>query len=269
MELEDYYFLENIKMFLSKKSPQVRLPKYCKSLYELCINYNVKAFCLASSIIEVGVDIDRLSVMSIIGQPKTTAQYIQVSGRVGRKADERLGLVVTIYNNSKPRDKSHYEDFRGYHQRLYAKVEPSSVTPFSRPAIKRGMKAITVANIRQTSSVNVKPSDIDVSVIERWITELFKLRGSSMTEDEKIYLTSYLNKFLQRWDKVKTAYNEWGQLRPDSEPAQQDLLLPLGTSPKASSKIVCPTSMRNVDGESALWITGVYDQFEEEDDEGE
>ena len=269
LELDDYYFLENIKMFLSKKSPQLRLPKHCRSLYELCINYNVKAFCLASSIIEVGVDIDRLSVMSIIGQPKTTAQYIQVSGRVGRKADERPGLVVTIYNNSKPRDKSHYEDFRGYHQRLYAKVEPSSVTPFSRPAVKRGMSAITVANMRQTSPVNVKPNDIDTSVIERWITELFKLRGNSMTEDEKTYLSSFLNKFLHRWDKVKTTYNEWGQLKLDSEPAQQDLLLPLGTPRNAKAKILCPTSMRNVDGESALWITGVYDQFEEEDDEDE
>ena len=109
------------------------------------LHYYVKSFCLASSIIEVGVDIDRLAVMSIVGQPKTTAQYIQVSGRVGRRVPERPGLVITIYNNSKPRDKSHYEDFRGYHQRLYAKVEPSSVTPFSRPALKRGLAAITVA----------------------------------------------------------------------------------------------------------------------------
>ena len=90
--------------------------------------------CIASSIIEVGIDIDRLSLMCIVGQPKTTAQYIQVSGRVGRKWWERPGLVCTLYSPGKPRDRSHYEHFRSYHQKLYAQVEPTSVTPFSEPA---------------------------------------------------------------------------------------------------------------------------------------
>lgn len=87
--------------------------------------------CLASNIIEVGVDIDRLSLMGIVGQPKMTAQYIQVSGRVGRRPDERPYLIVTIYSNQNSRDKSHFEHFIGYHQRLYAQVETTSLTPFS------------------------------------------------------------------------------------------------------------------------------------------
>ena len=265
IDLEGYYYLEKIKVYLGNQNPKLKLPKNCKRLYELCSNYDVQAYCLASSIIEVGIDIDRLSVMSIIGQPKTTAQYIQVSGRVGRKPDERPGLVVTIYNNSKPRDKSHYEDFRGYHQRLYAKVEPSTVTPFSRPAIKRGLKAITIAYARQFSPIDAKPSDINKSVIESWEIELFKLRANSMTNDEKTHVTTKFKELLNHWDNLKTSYNEWGQLKPDSEPAQQDLLLPLGAV-KPKGKICCPTSMRNVDNESSLWITGVYDQFEDEEE---
>lgn len=265
LNLEDYHCIENIKLLLDRKVPSVKLPINSKKFFDLCFNYNVQAYCLASSIIEVGVDIDRLSVMSIIGQPKTTAQYIQVSGRVGRKSDERPGLVVTIYNNSKPRDKSHYEDFRGYHQRLYAKVEPSTVTPFSRPAIKRGLGAISIANARQFSPLDAKPSDISKSLIEKWSAEFITLRENSINKDEHADLTAFFSQLIKRWDKIKTTYNEWGQLKPDSEPAQQDLLLPLGFIGNARSKILCPTSMRNVDDESSLWITGVYDQFDDED----
>ncbi len=101
--------------------------------------------CLASNIIEVGIDIGRLSVMAIVGQPKTTAQYIQVSGRVGRRWEVQPGLVTIIYNASKPRDRSHFEKFRTYHQQLYAQVEPTSVTPFSPQALQRALHAAMVA----------------------------------------------------------------------------------------------------------------------------
>jgi hypothetical protein len=108
--------------------------------------------CLASNIIEVGVDIDRLSVMAIIGQPKTTAQYIQVSGRVGRRWTERPGVIFTLYSNRNSRDKSHFEHFNEYHQRLYAQVETTSVTPFSDASLDRGLSAVMIAFLRQRFS---------------------------------------------------------------------------------------------------------------------
>lgn len=129
-----------------------------KFISDLKTRYTPKAnkaidVCLASNIIEVGVDIDRLSLMMINGQPKSTSQYIQVSGRIGRKTNERPGLVVTIYNPQNSSDKSHFEHFNEYHQKLYSQVEVSSVTPFSQFSINRGLPAALIAFIRQSFSL--------------------------------------------------------------------------------------------------------------------
>jgi hypothetical protein len=261
IKLGQYHDLECISNYLKGKG--VKLPECSKRFYDLCLNYYVKSFCLASSIIEVGVDIDRLAVMSIIGQPKTTAQYIQVSGRVGRRVPERPGLVVTIYNNSKPRDKSHYEDFRGYHQRLYAKVEPSSVTPFSRPALKRGLAAITIAALRQFSPIDTKPENIDISLLQKWILEFIELREIAMSDDELKDVKDSLNRFLSSWTRRIKTLDEWGKLTFNGEVQQNDLLFPLGLSGNFKGKLPCPTSMRNVDGESSMWITDVYSNFDD------
>jgi hypothetical protein len=102
---------------------------------------------LATNMISVGVDIDRLGLMLVTGQPKNTSEYIQATSRVGRSADGP-GLVSTVFNWARPRDLSHYERFEHYHDTFYKHVEALSVTPFSARALDRGLSGVMVALMR-------------------------------------------------------------------------------------------------------------------------
>lgn len=102
---------------------------------------------LATSMLQVGVDVPRLGLMLMVGQPKNTAEYIQASSRVGRSA-EGPGLVVTLGNWARPRDLAHFEQFRHYHETFYAQVEALSVTPYSVTSIERGLDGVLVSAAR-------------------------------------------------------------------------------------------------------------------------
>ena len=107
---------------------------------------------LATSMLQVGVDVTRLGLMLVVGQPKNTAEYIQASSRVGRDRG-KPGLVVALGNWARPRDLAHFEQFRRYHERFYAEVEALSVTPFSVTSLERGLDGVLVSAARVMEAV--------------------------------------------------------------------------------------------------------------------
>lgn len=101
---------------------------------------------LATNMISVGLDVERLALMIINGQPLTTAEYIQASSRVGRSWVP--GIVFANYYRDQARSLSHYESFRPYHEAFYRFVEPTSVTPYTHQARSRALHAALVIVMR-------------------------------------------------------------------------------------------------------------------------
>lgn len=216
--------------------------------------------CLASNIIEVGVDIDRLALMTIVGQPKTTAQYIQVSGRVGRRADVSPGLVIVLYGAAKPRDRSHYERFLSYHQKLYAQVEPTSVTPFATPVLRRALHAAIVAYVRQTGQEDMEPYPFPEDEYGRAVQLICK-RADVADSHEMSAVERVAAERRRQW-------GSWERTGWDANPApwgdpRQGLMRFSGTLPDLDSRATIwdvPTSMRNVDSECRLEISLAYNR---------
>ncbi len=205
--------------------------------------------CLASNIIEVGVDIDRLSLMAVVGQPKTTSQYIQVTGRVGRRWWERPGLVVTLYSASKPRDRSHFEKFRSYHERLYAQVEPTSVTPFSPPALDRALHAVMIAYVRQFGKLGLLPYPLPSDLLSK-LKNLLLPRIRRVDPAEETNFVRVFDRRIQQWERWERT--EW-EARGDNP----GLMYVAGDYVPEEHRGVTwpvPMSMRNVDAECVLQI---------------
>jgi hypothetical protein len=216
--------------------------------------------CLASNIIEVGVDIDRLSLMGVVGQPKTTATYIQVTGRVGRKWWERAGLILMIYNPSKSRDRSHFEQFHSYHRRLYERVEPTSATPFALSAIQRALPGALIAWARQHSDAPVRNEAAYMGAVESGY-QLLRARCETVQAPED------QQRSLQEMERVREELEQkWGQNPQEWEafpPAVNGEYLMLwpgqfATLPQKQRGFVVPSSMRQVDGSAELNINQGY-----------
>ncbi len=176
---------------------------------------------IATNMISVGLDIQRLGLMVVLGQPKSHAEYIQATSRVGRD-DQRPGLVVTLLNIHKPRDRSHYERFRHYHETFYRSVEVASVTPFSARALDRGLAGALVGFARHAERAMTPPRGAEEIVevrqeLERMTLEAFLERARHQPIEDEAELEELLRSvqnrvvdLLDSWRKIYDDYHSDG-----------------------------------------------------------
>ncbi|MGW6769904.1 helicase-related protein [Streptomyces sp. NPDC055037] len=131
---------------LTSNIPRAAQPRLLERLGKSFKERGSVSFLATTNMLSVGVDVPRLGLMLMNGQPKTTSEYIQATSRVGRR--HVPGLIVTLFRSTKPRDRSHYESFGVYHRSLYRHVEPTSVTPWSMPSRNRALHAVLTILVR-------------------------------------------------------------------------------------------------------------------------
>ncbi|MBS3968900.1 MAG: helicase [Clostridia bacterium] len=220
--------------------------------------------CLATNMISVGVDVPRLGLMTVTGQPKTTSEYIQATSRVGRSKDGP-GLVVVIYNVSKPRDRSHYEHFCSYHSRIYSQVEPTSVTPFSSPVRERALHALLVGYVRYFGK-NSNTSSPQPFPEAKLLDEFGKILEERIKEIDPAELELTLKLLDYRLDEWKRYLPpKYGDFSPPNE--ELPLMYAAGSTPHSmwnDKAWPTPTSMRNVDASCEASVIRNYLELEEE-----
>lgn len=226
-------------------------------LQQLFTSYNGTAVseaidvCFATNMIQVGLDVPRLSLMTIIGQPKTTSEYIQASSRVGRDIN-RPGIVVTNYNPFKPRDRSHYEHFRSYHHSIYQYVEPTSVTPFAVPVRERALHALLVVLCRfwGDEKLRNRPNNPPNADIVQRIKKIIRERVMIVDPEEWPGTEALINSIVKKWSAAPPP--RYGDFGTPSE--EIPLMYPAGGQQHPqwlNWPYPTPSSMRNVDADCA------------------
>ena len=215
---------------------------------------------VSSNMISVGIDVARLNLMMVAGQPQLTSEYIQATSRVGRTDP---GLVVVVYDSLRSRDRSYYEQFVPFHKSFYRYVEPTGATPFAKPARDRALHAVLIAMVRALEEDLRNEDDaakFGVSKYSKLIEELKKVVIDRMQDirretnpashDDTEEVKKEVRRFFERWEAWRKnnrsfAYGfsflfnhpkKWqGRLLRDYKESADDSAIPT------------MTSMRNVD----------------------
>ena len=219
---------------------------------------------LATNMISVGIDVARLNVMLMVGQPKLTSEYIQASSRIGRSFP---GVAFIQYDATKSRDRSHYERFRAYHDSFYRFVEPTGATPFSKPARERALHAVIATLLRHKESLT-EDKDADyydeeafseaIREVKEYVIDRIKgidARAETELKDDIADVEAEMQEFFDYWqDTINKAHEEsdtpvyFGRRYMVSPPPDgaRRLFKQYNSTGKDDAKETL-TSMRNVD----------------------
>jgi hypothetical protein len=213
---------------------------------------------LATSMLQVGVDVSRFGLMVVTGQPKNTAEYIQASSRVGRDA-ARPGLVVTLYNWSRPRDLAHYEDFTHYHATFYRQVEALSVTPYTRRALDRGTAATFVAAVRNVTEPysrdpDAQDVDLEGETVKDVTVRLLSRAERAAGPRGRQYLSERTRALRDRWTISQGGSTRLGYRKRSGKVPLRGLLTEAGSGPW--TELTVPMSMRETENEVNLLVPG-------------
>ena len=233
---------------LNSRVPSREIPEILDRLKIPAGESGVVDVVLASNMISVGMDVQRLGLMVVNGQPKGIAEYIQATSRVGRQ--KTPGLVVTIYNGNKARDRSHYESFTTWHQSLYRDVEATSVTPYAARARDRALHAPLVALARHLIP-GMAAEPVDASSHEDALLDFVDAivaRAERSDERETTAVRQYLESRVDEW-MGRGAIRYWDDGKPD-----RSLLMSAEKSAaqaairrRPSAAWPTPNSLRNVE----------------------
>lgn len=214
---------------------------------------------LSSNMLSVGIDIPRLALMLMVGQPKTTAEYIQATSRVGRGRNR--GIVTTLFRSNRARDRSHFESFRTYHDSLYRSVEPTSVTPWSVSSRERSLPGALVALVRNTipalanndSAANLSLADCQVRAsLEALVADLIDAVTRS-EPSEAADTESAVWALLREWDRRASDARSAGRpLRYDRLKSDDESLLK--RFGQAGEGFLVADSMRSVEPNVAVEV---------------
>lgn len=207
---------------------------------------------VATNMIAVGMDVNRLGLMVVTGQPKQNSEYIQATSRIGRAYP---GLVVTLYNAYRPRDLSHYENFTGYHAQLYRFVEGTTATPFSARARDRVLHALIISAIRllyhemannDDAKEIVSLSQEQIDAVKKMILERIKIVKPSARADAADEIDEFIG-----WWKRKAA--ESMPLFYRADPKRYNILINPYDKPHDDNYKPTLQSMREVESAANMY----------------
>jgi hypothetical protein len=239
---------------LTSREPSSKIPSYLKQMAMPYPSPEALDVILATNMISVGVDINRLGLMAVMGQPPSTSEYIQSTSRVGRQYP---GLVVDLFNSSRSRDRSHYESFVGYHATIYSQVDSTTVTPFSPRARDRAVHAVVVGLARMLFP-EFRENDGASAIIEHRalldsVIQIVSDRVTRVAKDEAEATRRQVEDFIEEWSA--RAQDQPGIVYSNLSHPELALLRGLEEEgAEAVDSFGTPWSMRDVDQASNLYL---------------